>query len=285
MEQCARLLSLGPDCGVRTRIDEQALPWNRRGATQFFDWMLSSLAAVAAVLDCADPDAYFATKRWRLVRVWPSGSYEFVHVPTGLRSLHDSRVSEYESADAARSEVAARYARRSRRLRELVDAPGALRFVHVVDGENEMNVQLPPSRETVRRVRALLAPRHHLVIVHDGGFATHASLSAAGVALIDTRWFRLHQAPGRVCERGDAHADADASAGWRRTHLDWEALMLAVSDAVPPADILRLEVDAVVDGEGVPRVQLVISCCGDQPPLPGRLCAPDTTMPDTTSKV
>jgi SM-20-related protein len=258
------MVSLGPDCGVRTRIDEQALSWNKRGPTNFFDWTLSSLAVVAAVLECTDPNAFFHPELWSLVCVWPSGSYEFLHGPTGLRSLHDARVSEYESTDTARSVVAARYMRRLHRLRELLNAPGSLRFVHVVDNANAMNVHPPPSRSVVRRVRALLAERHHMVIVHDGSFVSHMSLSVSGVALVDTRPFQLERSE-LAREQGDLPAACHEPTDWKRAHLNWESLLLAVSVAVAPVDSVKLEVAITADGVG-PCVRVAISYCGCDPP-------------------
>ena len=260
----SRLVSLGPDCGVRTRIDEQALPWNKCGPTNFFDWTLSNLSVVALVLECTDPDVYFQPAMWSMVRVWPSGSYEFVHVPTGLRSLHDARVSEYESTDAACSAVATRYVRRWHRLHELLKAPGSLRFVHVVDGENEMNVCPPPSRDAIRRVRRVLEARHHLVIVHDGTFASLPSLTTANIAFVDTREFQL-KAQEQANERGETRATHELS-GWRRAHLDWESLLLAVSVAVPPADYLRLQMTVGADA-GRLNVQVAICSCASGEPV------------------
>ena len=241
------LLSLGPDCGVRTRIDEQALPWNKRGPTNIFDWMLSSFEAVAAVLECSgDPELYFGASQWSLVKIWPSGSYEFVHKPTDMRSLHDARASEYESVDAARIRVSARYVRRMHRLRQLLESPDPLRFVHVVDNENEMNVRPPPSRDVIRRVRTAIAAHHQLVIAHDSNFASAASLSVAGVALVDTRAFQLKGLTQRM-EQGDEQG-GEEQAGWRRSHLDWESLLQAVSVADAPADNVALTVAIKAEG-------------------------------------
>jgi len=64
----------GPDCGVRHRIDEQALPWNKRGPSNLFDWTLSSLEAVAAVLSCSDPEQFFDATQWRKDSVGPPRS-------------------------------------------------------------------------------------------------------------------------------------------------------------------------------------------------------------------
>ena len=249
------LVSLGPDCGVRMRIDEQAMPWNKRGPTNFFDWMLSSLAAVAAVLDCVDPGSYFGADHWSLVGISPSGSYEFEHEPTGLRSLHDAKTFEYESANTARLAVAERYVRRLHRLRQLFEAPGSLRLLHVADNENEMNVRPPPSRDAIRRVRKLLAARHKMVIAHDSNFASAASLSVAGVALVDTRQFRRH-AQDQLDDLGNTqrgtprtgNVDFEEPAGWRRAHLDWESLLQAVSVAEGPMEAVALEVAVRAEG-------------------------------------
>ena len=271
----SRLLSLGPDCGVRHRIDEQALPWNQRGPTNFFDWMLSSLTAVVAVLECGNPELYFGADHWSLVTIWPSGSYEFVHTPTRLRSLHDARASEYESVDAARLEVSARYVRRMHRLRQLLEASDSLRFLHVVDNENEMNMPPPPSRNVVRRVRQLIASRHTMVIAHDGNFASAASLSVAGVALVDTRRFRLHQPQGQRSEQCGEECgeecgehgvllgtggeyDPEEPAGWRRAHLDWVSLLEAVGDADTPAERVTLTLAIRAEGELGLNVQVLL---------------------------
>ena len=291
----SRLLSLGPDCGVRHRIDEQALPWNRRGPTNLFDWMLSSLTAVVAVLECDNPELYFGADRWSFITVWPSGSYEFVHTPTRLRSLHDARASEYKSVDAARLEVSARYVRRLHRLRQLLEASDSLRFLHVVDNENEMNVHPPPSRNVIQRVRQLIASRHTLVIAHDGNFVSAASLSVAGVALVDTRRFRLHQPQGqrskqcseRCGEQADEHGgehggehdgehgvllgtgddhDAEEPAGWRRAHLDWVSLLQAVSDAVPPVE--RVTLTVAIRAEGKLGLDVQVHLVADAPAAP-----------------
>lgn len=231
-------MSLGPDCGVKYRIDEQALPWNKGGPSEFFDWLLSNLDSVAAVLNCSDPETFFDVARWSLVRITEteSPSYEFVHEPTGIRSLHDARAREHESADAARVVVATRYVRRFYRLRELLEAPRLICFVHVVDNENEMNLQPPPSRDVILRVRGLLPTRHRMVIVHDGDFADSAELAVAGVAFIDTRRYRL-QTRKLGSEQGELPREPNEPGGWRRDHLDWKRLLLAVSDAQPSRDL------------------------------------------------
>ena len=126
------LVSLGPDCGVKHRIEELV----HHGAhiqSQLFDWLLSDLTAVAAALGSDDPDDFFAAQHWQLVGTTPTHYYEFEHTQTGLHSLHDARRSEFETVDLALAFVSERATRRLHRLRLLLrDASKSLRFLHVV---------------------------------------------------------------------------------------------------------------------------------------------------------
>ena len=220
-----RLVSLGPDCGLKYAI-EAYVHGGRHIQSELFDWVQVGLHGMALVLEhLTDELPYFGPCTWRHVEAQSSTASHHVyeHEPTGLRSVHDAPASKYASWQEGRDAVSSRYETRRRRLCDtLRGCDERVCCMHICDADNVDNPQPPPDRGAVARVVAALLQlgAAELVILADGDACAPEELAMQGVTCMDLRGFLR------------TGAGADVSRSWRREQYEWKRIFAQV--AGPP---------------------------------------------------
>ena len=92
--------SLGPDCGVKFRIEEQ-MHCGESTQSGLFDWVQSDLSSVVAVLSHVEDLSFFDAEQWLHTGVTEAGYFTFTHDRSMIVSLHDARVASFPSVEAA----------------------------------------------------------------------------------------------------------------------------------------------------------------------------------------
>ena len=213
--------SLGPDCGIKFRIEEHR---HRGEHTQsgLFDCVQSDLLSVVAVL--AADDHFFDASRWRHTGVTEAGYHTFSH-ECSIVSLHDAKLTSFPSIEAAQEAVSSKYRRRLERLRTLLNSQeGGMCFIHVVDGSNYENLRPPPTSETVADVLTLLQrsnPRHRLLILYDAEYCALDAMWVQGVQYLDLR--------ACLCKGSDG---VETKSDWKRSQYMWKLVFDRMALAV-----------------------------------------------------
>ena len=231
-----RLVSLGPDCGLKYAI-EGYLHGGRHIQSELFDWVQVGLLGMALVLEhLADELPYFGVSTWRHMAAHSTASHHvYEHEPTGMRSVHDAPSSKYASWQEGRDAVSSRYETRRRRLCDILTGGSSATTttlrgcervccMHIVDTDNVDNPQPLPDREAVARVVAALLQlgAAELVILADGAACTTEELSMRGVTFMDLRGF-LRDGAG------------DVSKSWRREQYEWKRIFAQVAEKMSGA--------------------------------------------------
>ena len=220
-----RLISLGPDCGLKYAI-EGYLHGGRHIQSELFDWVQVGLCGMALVLEhLADELPYFGVSTWRHMAAHSTASHHvYEHEPTGLRSVHDAPASKYASWQEGRDAVSSRYETRRRRLCDTLRGCERVCCMHIVDTDNVDNPQPLPDRKAVARVVAALLQlgAAELVILADGATCATDELSMQGVTCMDLRGF-LREGAG------------DVSKSWRREQYEWKRIFAQVAEKMSGA--------------------------------------------------
>lgn len=215
-----RLVSLGPDCGLKYAI-ECHVHGGRHIASELFDWVQGGLQGMALTLEhLADELPFFGPCTWKHMASKSTASHHvYEHEPTGLRSVHDAPSKKYASWQDGRDAVSSRYEARRRRLCDTLRGCERVCCMHIVDTDNVDNPQPLPDRKAIARVVAALLQlgAAELVILADGATCAPEEFSMQGVTCIDLRGF--------LREGAD-----DVSKSWRREQYEWKRIFAQVAE-------------------------------------------------------